>query len=172
MAVDTEGRIHATWWQATAPEGEPVGMVHRMSSDGGDTFSPPEAFDPSAAVSHSLVADGQGGVLWLGQDGTYRAWNLDDGWSDAAQADGDAGLGGARLTVGPDGGVLVSFPAFDGVYVARSTESGRFDEVEVVQGTEGVGFAAAAVAVDNEGTEHAVTLTSADEPVLTYLVLV
>jgi hypothetical protein len=171
LAVDSEGRIHVAWWQATAPEGQPTGMVHRVSADGGATFSDPEALDATNSFGHELVADGQGRAHWLSQDGTYRRWSSGGGWGDAVQSASDSRLGNGRIAVDRDGRAVVVFPARDGVYVAQQSDDGSFAEPRRVRGTRDTSYDAAAVTVDDDRVPQIVAVTSGDQPTLTHLVV-
>jgi hypothetical protein len=170
MAVDSEGRLHAVFVQQSGPDDTELGMVHRMSADGGETWSQPEVFDSVGAATHEVVSDADGRVHWFSSAGTYHRWTDDHGWSNADEPNGDEGLGSARLAVDSEGLAVAVFAGdADGVYLAKQEEDGTFGSPRLVSGTSGTDHEAVVVAVGDDGTIHLVALTASDDKTLTYL---
>jgi hypothetical protein len=170
LAVDSDGRLHAVYLQQRGPEGTDLGMVHRISEDGGATWSDPEVIDAeSISLTNQLVADAEGGVHLLDHIDTYRQWTAEDGWSDPVSSGGE--FYGGWLAVDDEGRALVAYAEADGVYVARQRESGTFGAPRRIAGTAGNEYGEVAVAVDADGSAHLLVVTTGDDPTLSYLAL-
>lgn len=86
LVADSNGNYHAVWTR----EGDPFTLVHRYSTDGGQTWSAPETLDPEGTASGGQIGitpDMQGRVhlVWQTLDGKifYRRWSQQGGWTPA-----------------------------------------------------------------------------------------
>jgi hypothetical protein len=171
LVVDVKGRFHAVYLQQRGREGTGLGAIHRVSEDGGATWSDPEILDPeSISLTNQLVADAEGGVHWLDSSGTYRRWTADDGWGDPVATGGEEFFGG-RLATDGKSRAMVAFAEADGVYIVRQKSNGAFGDPRRIAGTAGTEYDDVALAVGADATVHVVLLTAGDDATLSYLAL-
>lgn len=161
FAIDTMGAYHVVWQQ----RGEGRGQFHRMSADGGRTWSDPVRLDDNRGVGDRaalLVADDRGGIhaAWFdGETVFYRAWTSDGGWSPIEIVDA---LSWTRaIVVDADGRPSIFLGVRDGIFRTARADDGSWSPVEQVASSDGV----KELAVTADGRGHAELLWTTTETV-------
>jgi hypothetical protein len=153
--ADGQGRLHAIWGEVTGP------VVHRMSDDGGRTWTRPRPIELSFWVAIDVAADAQGRVHLVTasmDDVLYARWT-DAGWEPERELSGSLpGTTYPGVGVGPDGRATVAWSIPNGLAVATQRADGSFEAAEVVRDRLLGGDGRVQVAVDDDGFRQVVVL--------------
>jgi len=153
FVADGNGRLHAIW-----DEGH---LVHRVSDDGGRTWTPPRPIGLSSEVAIDVAADAQGRVHLVtatGGDVLYTRWT-DTGWEPETELSGPlAGTTYPGIGVGPDGRATVAWSIPTGLAVATQRGDGSFGPAELVRAALLGGDGQVQVTVDDDGFREVVVL--------------
>jgi hypothetical protein len=165
FAIDSGGAFHIVWQQLG---GERRGQFHRMSADGGRTWSDPIRLDDERGPGNEvalLVADDLGGIhaAWFdGETVFYRAWTSDGGWTPIEIVEG---LSWTRaMVVDGHGRPSVFLGDLHGIFRTARADDGSWSPVDEVATSNGVEELAAAA--DGRGHAELLWTTTEDVPVV------
>jgi hypothetical protein len=163
--IDSGGAYHVVWQQRG---GERRGQFHRMSADGGRTWSDPIRLDDERGPGDEvalLVADDLDGIhaAWFdGETVFYRAWTADGGWTPIEIVEG---LSWTRaMVVDGDGRPSVFLGDLHGIFRTARADDGSWSPVDEVATSNGVEELAAAA--DGRGHAELLWTTTEDVPVV------
>jgi hypothetical protein len=164
FAIDAEGRYHVVWEQL----GDGGGQFHRVSVDGGDTWSATARISEEGSAGDAaavLVADDRGGVhaAWF-DSGTmlYRAWRSDQGWSAIETA--TVASWTRAMVVDPEGRPAIFLGRSDGVWRMTRADEGSWSPAEQIASSNGVEELAATA--DRQGRAELLWTTTEAVPVI------
>ncbi|NJN98700.1 MAG: hypothetical protein HC875_33720 [Anaerolineales bacterium] len=174
LAVDQAGAFHAVWVR----QGDPFSLEHRLSSDGGQSWSDPASLTDEATKPNgpfNLLADEQGNVhlVWAGFGKIfYRRWTPADGWGEVSElTGGQPGSGSTSLGLAVDSQGLahVAWQGQNLSYVQQQPD-GRWSAPQILAEALNSG-PGPKVAVDAEGRRHFVWQVEDDAVDLYYATL-
>jgi hypothetical protein len=139
-------------------------VLHRNSSDGGGTWSPPRPVRVSVGSAIDVAADSSGQVHLVtssGDDVYHTRWTEAGGWERETEVSGELeGAIYAAVAAGVDGRATVAWPVTEGLGLAVQRGDGSFREAEVVRDRLLGGSATVDVAAGEDGRSEIVVVSS------------
>lgn len=178
LAGDAAGGLHAVWLQFGATGGAPSAIVHRSSSDGGQTWGPPETLTTAAAPTDTgalrVLADDAGGLhlLWSGASQLfYRRWTAGRwGAVEALPVPRSFNTNTQALALDPQGQPQAVWQDTEAVWLTTRSAAGGWSAPARVAATR-LRTEATAFVIDAQGARHIAWLDDkAGDPTLTDLI--
>jgi hypothetical protein len=166
LVIDATGAYHIVWAELGQ---DSFALNHRVSTDGGATWSPIEALEGTEffGPEPEVIAASDGSVHLFYETGLlfHRVWTSSGGWGEI-EIGPECG-GDFAFALGPQDEPVAACANIDGVHLTTVAD-GVWSELETLEGSTDAPAGPISIAVGQDGTRHLLWVASTDPVSLKY----